>query len=191
MIRNERVRELRWLFWILFFVVIVQRLIELLVAARNGRALRSLGGYEVGGDHYKYLVISHLFFFMSWWVEVVIGQPEIPEWWMVPLGLFILAQIVRGWVMFTLGPYWNTRIFVVPGMRPVKKGPYRWFRHPNYLVVIVEMMTLPLVFGAWFTALVPTLLNLIFLLKVRIPIEEQALEEAVHSTMPSSTRSAK
>jgi len=183
--------EVRWLFWILFLGVIVQRLAELLVAARNGRVLRNEGGYEVGGDHYKYLVMLHLFFFVSWWAEVVIVQPVVPEWWWLPLGMFILAQFVRGWVMYTLGPYWNTRIYVVPGMNLVKKGPYRWMRHPNYIVVIVEMITLPLIFGAWFTAVVPALLNLIFLLKVRIPVEEQALQEALHSTMPSSTRSAK
>jgi methyltransferase len=180
-----------WFFWVLFFAVIAQRMGELRLAARNGRRLRKWGAVEWGAGHYPFLVAIHVFFFISWWAEVVLVQPSTPPWWRVPLGVFLSAQGLRIWVLVTLGPYWNTRILVIPGMRPVRHGPYRWLRHPNYLAVILEMVSLPLIFGAWFTALVPTVLNLAFLLNVRIPVEKAALRQAAHSTMPSSTKSAK
>lgn len=86
-----------------------------------------------------------------------------------------MVQLLRGWILYSLGQYWNTKILVLPGSRMVKKGPYRWIKHPNYLVVALELILLPLMFGAYLTAAIFTLINATLLLKVRIPAEEKAL----------------
>jgi len=179
------------LFWVLFIIVVLQRLGELWLARRNGQRMRRRGAVEWGARHYPAAVLIHVFFLLSWWVEVMWFQPPTPPWWPVPLGIFWLAQGLRFWVLKSLGPYWNTRVLVVPGMRPIRHGPYRWLRHPNYLTVVLEMISLPLIFGAWFTALVPTGINVSFLLCVRIPVDNAAFRHAAHSTMPISTKSAK
>ena len=156
--------------------VLVQRLLELRLAKRNAARIRRLGGYEIGSSHYKYIVLLHGLFLLSLVLEVRLTQPEVPPvWWPIPFALFVLAQFLRYWCMYTLGHHWNTRIFILPGAPPVKRGPYRFLRHPNYLVVAVEFVTLPLAFNAWFTALFFSLANAWLLLRVRIPLEEQAV----------------
>ncbi len=92
------------------------------------------------------------------------------------LALFVLAQPLRYWVIRTLGRYWNTRILIVPGGERVTGGPFRFLRHPNYVVVVVEILTFPLIFGAWWTALTFTALNAAVLC-VRIREENRALRE--------------
>jgi methyltransferase len=97
-------------------------------------------------------------------------------WWPVPLAAFLLVQPLRYWAIFSLGVNWNVRVLVVPGGKLVRRGPYRYFPHPNYVVVVVEVLTFPLIFGAWITAIVFSLLNAA-LLYVRIRTENQALRE--------------
>ena len=92
------------------------------------------------------------------------------------MAAFLLVQPLRYWAIFSLGINWNTRILVVPGSKLVRSGPYRYFPHPNYVVVAVEMLTFPLIFGAWITAIVFSLLNAT-LLYVRIHTENRALNE--------------
>ncbi len=92
--------------------------------------------------------------------------------------MFLLAQPLRYWALFCLGENWNTRILVVPGAKPVRRGAYRYLSHPNYVVVVVEILTFPLIFGAWITALVFTALNAA-LLSVRIREENHALKRLV------------
>ena len=92
------------------------------------------------------------------------------------MAAFLLVQPLRYWAIFTLGTNWNTRILVVPGSKLVRSGPYRYFPHPNYVVVAVEVLTFPLIFGAWITAIVFSLLNAA-LLSVRIRTENRALKE--------------
>lgn len=94
----------------------------------------------------------------------------------MPLAAFLLVQPLRYWVILSLGENWNTRVLVVPGGKLVRSGPYRFFPHPNYVVVIVEVLTFPLIFGAWITAIVFSLLNVV-LLFVRIRTENRALNE--------------
>jgi len=94
----------------------------------------------------------------------------------VPLALFLLVQPLRYWVIFSLGESWNTKILVMPGAKPIRRGPYRYLNHPNYVVVVVEILAFPLIFGAWVTALVFTALNAV-LLFVRIREENRALAE--------------
>jgi methyltransferase len=111
--------------------------------------------------------------------------PGLPAYWPIPLALFLLVQPLRYWVIFSLGEYWNTRVLVVPGTRLVRRGPYRYLRHPNYVVVAVEILTFPLIFGAWVTALIFSILNAA-LLYVRIREENQALAELAVSDQQSA-----
>jgi methyltransferase len=90
----------------------------------------------------------------------------------------LLSQGLRWWCIAVLGRQWNTRVIVVPGLRLVAGGPYRWMRHPNYVAVVAEGIALPLVHTAWVTAVVFTVLN-IPLLAVRIRAEEAALTSAL------------
>ena len=90
--------------------------------------------------------------------------------------MFLLVQPLRYWAIFSLGESWNTRILVVPGAKAVGRGPYRYLKHPNYVVVVVEILAFPLIFGAWITALVFTVLNAA-VLSVRIREENRALAE--------------
>jgi methyltransferase len=166
-------------FLIVFVSVLLQRMLELGLAKRNARYIRSVGGYEVGAEHYKYIVGLHVLFFVSLAVEVRAGEQVLSGWWWLPFSLFLAAQFVRYWCIRTLGPHWNTRIFVLPGAPLVARGPYRYLRHPNYWVVVVELATLPLTFSAYYTALVFSFCNLWLLWRVRIPLEEKALYEKI------------
>lgn len=156
--------------------VVAQRVFELVLARRNAALIRQMGGYEVGGSHYKYIVLLHTLFLFSLVIEVYSHeQISLPHWWHVPFSLFVLAQFLRYWCIYTLGPRWNTRIYVLPGADPVRRGPYRFLRHPNYLVVAFEFAALPLTFQAFTTALLFSLANAWLLLRVRIPLEEHAV----------------
>ena len=122
------------------------------------------------------MVVIHALWLLSTLVEGLIRGPQIPAWWPVPFGVLLLVQPLRYWAIFSLGEYWNVRILFLPGRKLVKNGPYRFFPHPNYVVVVVEVLTLPLIFGAWVTALVFSVLNAAFLF-VRIREEDRALKE--------------
>ncbi|MDQ4127256.1 MAG: hypothetical protein M3151_04795 [Actinomycetota bacterium] len=156
--------------------VALQRLLELRYSRRNERRLRSKGAVERGAGHYPAMVAVHVLWLVSTLVEGLLRGPEIPAWWPAPLAAFLLVQPLRYWAILSLGENWNVRILVVPGRELVKSGPYRYLPHPNYVVVAVEILTLPLIFGAWVTALVFSALNAAFLY-VRISEEERALRE--------------
>ena len=157
-------------------LVAIQRLLELRLSRRHERILRARGAVERGREHYPLMVGLHVLWLLSTLVEGLLRGPDIPVYWPVPLALFLLAQLLRYWAILTLGDYWNTRVLVVPGTKLVRRGPYRYIRHPNYAVVIVEIATFPLIFGDWITALVFTILNAA-LLFVRIRTENRALAE--------------
>ena len=157
-------------------IVSLQRLLELGLSRRHERILRARGAVERGRAHYPLLVGLHVLWLLSTLVEGLLRGPTIPAWWPIPLALFLLAQPLRYWAILSLGEYWNTRVLVVPGTTLVGRGPYRYFPHPNYVVVVVEIATFPLIFGAWVTALVFTALNAA-LLFVRIRTENRALKE--------------
>lgn len=157
-------------------LVALQRLLELRYSRRNERRLRAKGAVERGAGHYPAMVAIHAGWLVCTLVEGLLRGPDIPGWWPVPLALFLLVQPLRYWAIFSLGENWNVRILVVPGRRLVRRGSYRYFPHPNYVVVAVEVLTLPLIFGAWITALVFTALDAAFLY-VRIREEERALRE--------------
>ncbi|HJQ30203.1 MAG TPA: isoprenylcysteine carboxylmethyltransferase family protein [Rubrobacter sp.] len=152
----------------------LQRLLELRYSRRNEVRLRARGAVERGSGHYPVMIAVHTLWLVSTLVEGLLREP--PVWWPLPLAVFLLVQPVRYWAILSLGVNWNVRILVVPGGKLVRSGPYRYFPHPNYVVVAVEVLTFPLIFGAWVTAVVFSLLNGA-LLYVRIRAEERALRE--------------
>lgn len=164
---------------LLFFAVAcvgLQRLLELRLSRRNERRARARGAVEYGADHYPWMVALHVSWLLSTLVEGFLRRPEFPAYWPVPLALFLLVQPLRYRAILSLGERWNTKILVVPGERLVRRGPYRYLSHPNYVVVAVEILTFPLVFGAWITALLFSALNAA-LLYVRVREENRALAE--------------
>ena len=163
---------------LVFAVVLVaaQRLFELVIARRNERRARARGAVERGRGHYPLIVALHTLWLVSTLVEGLLRGPDPPAYWPVPLALFLLVQPLRYWALFSLGGRWNTKVLIVPGEKPVRRGPYKYLAHPNYVVVVVEILTFPLIFGAWVTALVFTILNAA-ILSVRIREENRALAE--------------
>lgn len=162
------------LFAILVSLVVVERLVELAIARSNERWIKRQGAIEVGAGHYRLMVVMHVAFFVSLVVEVVLFHRRPASWDFAPFLIFLMAQCIRVWALWSLGRFWNTKVLVLPGAAVVRRGPYRFVRHPNYLVVCLELLALPLAFQAYFTALLFTVLNGL-LLAVRIPIEERAL----------------
>ncbi|MHB8417025.1 MAG: isoprenylcysteine carboxyl methyltransferase family protein [Myxococcales bacterium] len=153
----------------------IQRLFELRRARSNLRWVLAHGGHEVGGAHYPPMVALHAGFLVSCAVEGVAWPRAIPAAWSwLALAGVAAAQGLRHWAMATLGPRWTTRVAVAPSLPPVTGGPYRFVRHPNYLAVGLELALLPLVRGAWVTALVFSLANAL-LLAIRIRVEERNL----------------
>ncbi|MBK18821.1 MAG: hypothetical protein CMM52_08295 [Rhodospirillaceae bacterium] len=158
------------LYWVLLFLIL-QRLAELLLAKRNTALLLARGGIEHGAGHYPLIVLLHLCWLAALAYFIPPAQPA--NWWL--LGLFGGLQILRVWVLATLGSRWTTRVIELPGEAPIRSGLYRWCCHPNYLIVAGEIFLLPLVFGRWEIAIVFTIANSM-LLWHRIRVEEVALQ---------------
>ena len=157
--------------WIVLLVAL-ERLAELIHGERNTRRLLAEGARIVGDGHYPLLVAVHAGWLAALWMFV----PRDAEVNIPLLALFLLLQAARLWIILSLGPYWTTRIVTLPGRPLVRRGPYRWVRHPNYLLVSAEIAVLPLAFGAWEIALVFSLLNATAL-TVRIRAEDRALAD--------------
>ena len=155
----------------LVLAITLQRLGELLLARRNTKNLLAAGGFEAGARHYKLIVGLH----GGWLVAIFVAIPPgaAVNWWLV--GAFAVLQIGRIWVIASLGRYWTTRIITLPGAALVRRGPYRWIRHPNYLIVAGEIALLPLAFGAWQIALGFSIANMA-LITWRIRVENRTLE---------------
>jgi methyltransferase len=152
-------------------LVALQRIAELAYARRNTRILKQQGGVESGRGHYPLVVLLHA----SWLVAVGIGIRRDPVIRWFPLSVFVLLQAMRIWIIATLGRFWTTRVITVADEPLVRHGPYRYFRHPNYLVVIGEIAMLPLVFGQAENAIVFSVLNLT-IIGWRIRVENAELE---------------
>nr|WP_328842562.1 isoprenylcysteine carboxyl methyltransferase family protein [Nakamurella leprariae] len=169
----------RYVPYILLLVAVAgERVVELVVARRNSAWAARRGGVETGQGHYPFMVVLHTGLLLGALLEVtILHRPFLPWLGWPMLALVVAAQALRWWCILTLGPRWNTRIVVVPGLPPITRGPYRWLRHPNYVAVVVEGIALPLVHTAWWTAVVFTVLNA-GLLTVRIRQEEAAMARA-------------
>lgn len=161
-------------FYVFILMVLLQRLVELRLAKKNRQWAMTQGGIEVGKEHYRWIWLLHATFFVALLVEYGWVQPTMTHWAVVPFVLFVLAQGLRTWVIASLGRYWNTRIIVIPHATLVPKGPYRYIRHPNYVAVVIEIATIPLLFQLYITAIVFTLMNAVVLVH-RIRIEESSL----------------
>lgn len=166
--------------WYLALILAVggERVAELLVSTRNLAWSRARGGVEYGAGHYPPMVVLHTALLAgalgeAGWAH----RPFVPALGWLMLAVVLAAQALRWWCITTLGPRWNTRIVVVPGLPLVARGPYRFLRHPNYVAVVAEGIALPLVHTAWVTAVVFTALNAA-LLRVRIRAENRALAPA-------------
>ena len=160
----------------LLALVGLERIAELVVSVRNLRWARASGGVEHGRPHYPWMVALHLGLLAGCAVEAAF-RPFLPWLGWSMLVVVLAAQGLRWWCIGTLGHRWNTRVVVIPGLPPVRRGPYRHWRHPNYVAVVAEGIALPLVHTAWVTAAVFTVLNAA-LLRTRIRVENAALADA-------------
>ncbi|WP_172274324.1 isoprenylcysteine carboxyl methyltransferase family protein [Nocardioides sp. zg-1308] len=177
-------------FTVLVALVGLERIAELVVSTRNAAWSRERGGVETGLGHFPFMVVLHIGLLVGALVEAWVRRPDVPSllaWWM--LALVLASQALRWWCIATLGRRWNTRVIVVPGLAPVRSGPYRFLSHPNYVAVVVEGVALPLVHAAWITAVVFTVLNA-GLLAVRIRAEDAALATLPRTALPPTTETA-
>ncbi|MBI3678271.1 MAG: hypothetical protein HY243_16805 [Proteobacteria bacterium] len=156
--------------YFLIGLLTLQRLLELYHSNRNTRALLARGAKEHGHAHYPLIVALHVCWLAS--LLLLVSHPFVMHWW--ALGLFVLFQALRIWMLISLGPYFTTRIITLEGEPLVKRGPYRFMRHPNYLVVVGEIASMPLALGETAVAIVFSLLNA-GLLAWRIRAENAAL----------------
>jgi methyltransferase len=155
----------------LLLLATLQRLIELFIANRNTRALLAEGAYEVGRGHYPAIVFLHTAWLVTLWAFLLAGLTQFAPWAAIA---YLAVQGLRLWTLLSLGRYWTARIIVVPDAPLVRKGPYRFIRHPNYLVVVLEIALLPLAVGSWPLALGFSIVNAI-VLAWRIRAEEMTL----------------
>ena len=148
--------------------IIIQRLSELVVAKRNTARLLAKGAYEVGANHYPVMVAMH-----SAWIMclLVFGYDErVAFGWLV---VFAVLQVFRVWILATLGSRWTTRIIILEEPLVVH-GPFKYFSHPNYMLVVAEIIVAPMVLGLGWVAVIFSVLNAA-MLWVRIGVEHKAL----------------
>jgi len=159
--------------FILFMCFLVsQRLFELFIAKRNAKWLISQGAVEYGREHYPFIVAMHTLFIISLIAEYIWrGNGEVNYYLLI---LFFILIGIKVIVISTLGYYWNTRIYKVPGSKPVVTGIYKYVKHPNYIIVICEIAIIPLTFQLYYTAAIFTILNAA-MLTVRISKENEVL----------------
>ncbi|MDH4036268.1 MAG: hypothetical protein OEX18_00430 [Candidatus Krumholzibacteria bacterium] len=169
----------RWFIAFLAFVIL-QRLSELVLAARNARRVMGRGGREYGAGHFPWLVGVHVLFILGMAGEVLVLGERPGVSWPLWLAIWLGAQALRYASIRALGDRWNVRIIVEPGVPPVASGPYRFLNHPNYVAIVAELVSAPLIFGAWRTALLVSILNALAL-RTRIRQENAALRGDGHA----------
>jgi len=165
-----------------------ERILELWLSRRNAQRAFRAGAVEAGRGHYPAIVAFHTAFLASCFLELEVFHPTAPP--LVEdaaLAVAVLAQALRYWAIVTLGERWNSRIIVWPDRAPVRSGPYRFLRHPNYLAIIAELAAFPMIHGCFRTAIAFSLGNAM-LLGIRIPVEEQALGEAYRTAFADQPR---
>ncbi|MEO1067087.1 MAG: isoprenylcysteine carboxylmethyltransferase family protein [Pseudomonadota bacterium] len=148
--------------------LIAQRLVELWIAQRNTHRLLARGAQEHAPDHYKLIVAVHALWIFA---IVVFGFDQAISWaW---LAIYAGLQLFRLWILMSLGERWTTKIIILDEPL-VAKGPYQYIKHPNYVLVIAEIIAAPMVLGLTWVAIVFTILNAL-VLAIRIPAENRAL----------------
>ncbi len=167
-------------FTLVIALTALERLAEVRLSLRNAAWSFARGGVEHGREHFPAMVALHTAFLVAMPLEVwALERPFLPLVAVPAALLAIGSQALRWWCITTLGPRWNTRVIIVPGLAPVRSGPYRFIAHPNYVAVVIEGLALPLLHGAWLTAAAFTALNAL-LLRERLRVEDAAL-----ATLPS------
>lgn len=165
-------------FWVLLSVIACERVAELVVSARHANALLRRGGVEYGLSHFPVMIVLHVALLAGCVLEPLLGHRSfIPALGWTMLAVTVAANGLRWWCIASLGERWTARVIVLPGAPLVRRGPYRWFAHPNYAAVVIEGAALPLTGSAWITAGAFTVLNAA-LLTVRIRYETRALAAA-------------
>ncbi|KUP08006.1 hypothetical protein Q73_07855 [Bacillus coahuilensis m2-6] len=164
---------------IFVLIVVIQRLVELFIARRNERWMKDHGAIEFGKSHYVLMVAIHTLFFVFLTIELFTKGFSLHRFWIPLFLVFLLTQIGRVWVIKSLGKFWNTKIIVLPNTNIVAKGPYQFIKHPNYLIVTVELLVIPLMFNAYLTLVIFAILNQL-ILYIRIPLEEKALRQCTN-----------
>lgn len=152
--------------------VILLRIGELVLSKSNEKWLLRNGAVEYGQKHYPFIVALHILFIISLIIEY--NTKQTVSFSIFLLLFYFLLIAFKTWVILSLGKFWNTRIYHISGIPLVKKGPYNYFKHPNYLIVVAEIVVIPLIFHLYFTAITFTLLNAI-LLFIRIKEENKAM----------------
>lgn len=154
----------------IILAVALQRLGELVLAQRNTKRLKAAGAQESGNGHYPLFILLHA----SWLIAItVVTPPSAPPRFLLFVA-FLLLEVGRLWVMVSLGRLWTTRIITLPSHPIIKTGPYRFLRHPNYLIVAGEIAILPLMFDDWKIAVIWSLMNGLLLAR-RIRQENRAI----------------
>lgn len=174
---------------LLAVVIIIQRLSELYIARRNRMWGLRLGAQEFGVKHYPLFFLLHSGWLIGWIVESSWRGGMVSKFWYCWFTLFIIGQGLRYWCMLSLGRRWNTRILVIPGDEYIRKGPYAFFSHPNYVAVSIELASVPLIFGDVITATIVTLLNGVLILCIRLPEERRGLQllKGIHPDVSSKS----
>jgi methyltransferase len=160
-------------FYLFISFIILLRIGELLLAKSNEKWLLQNGAVEYGKKHYPFIVALHVSFLLSLIIEYYLKHPVTYNLFLLIFYFLLLA--FKAWVILSLGKFWNTKIYHISNYPLIKKGPYKFLKHPNYLVVILEIAIIPLIFQLYFTAVIFTLLNAI-MLSVRIKEENRALK---------------
>lgn len=159
------------MYFIVFITfLILQRLSELYISRRNEKWLLKNGAIQYGQEHYPYMVSMHTLFLLSLIVEYNLADGPAISW--IALTCFLIVLAFKFWALSSLGKYWNTKIYRIPGVYPIKKGPYKFLKHPNYIEVICEIAIIPLTFHLYYTAIIFSLLNAM-MLTVRIRVENK------------------
>lgn len=165
------------IFYILIIFIVIQRIAELVISNRNSKWLKENGAKEYGQSHYKFIVLLHVSFILSMIAEYSL-KPVHFKFDVINylfLVFFIVLQTFRISVIRSLGRYWNTRIFRIEGKELIKTGLYKYFRHPNYIIVVCEIFTVPMIFNLYYTAIIFSILNAV-VLSVRIKEENRILK---------------
>lgn len=164
------------LFYSVISVIALQRLFELFISKRNEKWILKKGGIEYGKKHYRFIVIMHILFFVSMVIEYKIKERDfqINIFNYLFLVFLIILELLRIWTLMSLGKYWNTKVYRIPGAELIRTGPYKFLRHPNYAIVAGEIFVIPMIFNLYYTAVIFSILNAA-ILSVRIKVENKAL----------------
>lgn len=153
--------------------IILLRLGELILSKKNEKWLLQNGAVEYGKKHYPFIVALHILFFISLIIEY--STQQIPSFSLFILAFYFIVLAVKFWVIASLGKFWNTKVFRIKSIPSIRKGAYRYFKHPNYLIVIFEIALIPLAFHLYYTAIIFSVLNAV-ILTIRIKEEDQVLQ---------------